>query len=263
MKLKKYMSSCHLFSKDNWLECIRWAKDHGFEGVELFGGEGNCAFENMHISRLDEIADCARQNGIELSLHPWIDWTNLSEADLFAIYETYAERCARMGMKYMNMHMQFVTTRNEGMERLFRATDRVLPVLKNAGIVLLYENVPPHGIRELGSETGDFDDLFSYYKNEPYVMLNIDTGHAHITDTMASLALKNPERWAYTHINDNFGVNDDHVAPGDGTMNFDIVASYAGKAGYTGPLMMEYHESGLEKGLETLREAYGKYGFDI
>lgn len=263
MKLKKYMSSCHLFCKSNWLDCVKWAKENRFDGMELFGGEGDLIFEKIPLSRLSEIQKFAEENRIELSLHPWTDWRNLSEEALFEIYTAYAERCARMGMKYMNMHMQFVTTRETGMERLFRATDKALPILKNAGVVLLYENVPPHGIRELGSETGDFEKLFLYYKDEPAVQMNIDTGHAHITGTMKDLALSYASHWAYTHINDNFGVNDDHVAPGDGTMDFDLVAENAKKAGYTGPLMMEYHETGLEKGLETLKKSYGRFGFEL
>ena len=263
MKLKKYMSSCHLFAKDDWMKCLAWAKDADFDGVELFGGEGDVLFENIAPSRLDEIADFACRSGIELSLHPWTDWTKLSDEALSEIYTEYAEKCARMGLKYLNMHMQFITTREKGMERLFRATDSVLPILKKAGITLLYENVPPHGIRELGSETGDFDKLFARYKDEPMVQMNIDTGHAHITQTLKALADAHGERWTYTHINDNFGVNDDHVAPGDGTLDFDEVASVCREIGYKGPLMMEYHETGLEKGLAVLKEAYGKAGFEL
>lgn len=263
MKLKKYMSSYHLFCRDNWLDCVKWAKENDFEGVEFFGSDGDLTFEKIPLSRLCEIQKYAEENKIELSLHPWTNWRNLSEDALAEIYTAYAERCARMGMKYMNMHMQFVTTRETGMERLFRATDKVLPVLKKAGVILLYENVPPHGIRELGSETGDFDKLFSYYRDEPAVQMNIDTGHAHITHTMKDLALSHASRWAYTHINDNFGEKDDHVAPGDGTMDFHLVAQYAKEAGCAGPLMMEYHEKGLEKGLETLKNAYGRFGFEL
>lgn len=263
MKLKRYMSSCHLLVKDDWMACLKWAKKTGFDGVELFGGEGSVIFENIAPSRLDELAAFAKDSNIELSLHPWTDWTKLSEDALFDVYSAYAEKCARMGMKYLNMHMHFVTTREMGMERLFRATDRVLPVLKNAGITLLYENVPPHGFRELGSETDDFDKLFAYYKDELAVQMNIDTGHAHITRNLGTLAAGHGERWAYTHINDNFGVNDDHVAPGDGTLDFEKVASVCKNICYKGPLMMEYHETGLEKGFKVLEDAYGKYGFDV
>lgn len=263
MKLKKYMSSCHLYAKDDWLECVKWAEKNEFDGIELFGSERGVPFQEMAEAGLSEIAAYAAGHNIELSLHPWIDWTHLSEEALFEIYTAYAKRCARMGMKYMNMHMQFVTTRETGMDRLFRATDKVLPILKKAGIVLLYENVPPHGIRELGSEPGDFDALFDYYKNEPFVQMNIDTGHAHITDTMECLSVRHANRWAYTHINDNFGVKDDHVAPGDGTMDFSSVAKSACEAGYSGPLMMEYHEKGLEKGMNVLKEAYLKHGFEL
>ena len=39
------------------------------------------------------------------------------------------------------------------MERLFAAIDRMYPILQREGMILMMENVPAHGIRELGSET--------------------------------------------------------------------------------------------------------------
>lgn len=263
MKLKKYMSSYHLYVKDDWMECVKWAKENGFDGIELFGKENGVLFEDIAEARLNEIAAYAMDSNIELSLHPWADWTKKTDEEVKSIFLAYAERCAKMKIRYLNMHMQFITTRENGIERLFQSSDAVLPVLKEGRTVLLYENVPPHGRRELGSETEDFDALFDYYKNEPFVQMNIDTGHAHITDTMEALSKRHGKRWTYTHINDNFGVKDDHVAPGDGTMDFLSVAYLAREAGCSGPLMMEYHESGLEKGLMVLKEAYSKYGFEV
>lgn len=263
MKLRKYISSFHLYVMADWLECVKWAKNNEFDGIEFFGNENGCAFENIPLSRLDEVARYAKENSIELSLHPWADWKTKDDEELYKIYAEYAERCARMGMKYINMHMHFITARDMGMERLFRVTDRILPILKENGIVLLYENVPPHGIRELGSEVGDFDALFEYYKDEPMIQMNIDTGHAYITDTIGALAEAHGSRWTYTHINDNFGVKDDHVAPGVGTLDFGKVASASKDAGYTGPLMMEYHEKGLETGMKTLKKAYGDFGYEV
>ena len=263
MKLKTYMSSCHLYCLNDWMKCVDWAKDHAFTGVELFGGENECRFENMDMERLVEISDHARKSGIELSCHPWVNWENIEEDEMTRLYLETAERCAKMGMTYLNMHIHFLTDRKQGMDRLFRATDKVLPIIEKANMILLYENVPSHGKRDMGSEYIDFEKLFNYYPENSPVQMNIDTGHAHIHGMLEPLAEDFASRWAYTHINDNFGLHDDHVAPGDGTLDFGLVARASKEAGYTGPLMMEFHEMGMEKGMKVLSEAYGKYGYTL
>lgn len=263
MKLKTYMSSCHLNCMTDWMKCIDWAKAHAFTGVELFGGENGCMFENMDTERLIEISDYAKKSGIELSCHPWVGLEKMDESDMEKTYLEIARRCALMGMTYLNMHLHFVTDRQQGMDRLFRATDKVLPIMEKSGMILLYENVPDHGIRDMGCEYGDFEKLFAYYPESAPVKLNIDTGHAHIHGLMRALGEDFASRWVYTHINDNFGLHDDHVAPGDGTMDFDLVAEVSKNAGYTGPLMMEFHEKGMDSGLKTLISSYGKYGFEL
>ena len=108
MKLRKYISSFHLYVMADWLECVKWAKNNEFDGIEFFGNENGCAFENIPLSRLDEVARYAKENSIELSLHPWADWKTKDDEELYKIYAEYAERCARMGMKYINMHMHFI-----------------------------------------------------------------------------------------------------------------------------------------------------------
>ena len=133
MKLKKYMSSYHLYVKDDWMECVKWAKENGFDGIELFGKENGVLFEDIAEARLNEIAAYAMDSNIELSLHPWADWTKKTDEEVKSIFLAYAERCAKMKIRYLNMHMQFITTRENGIERLFQSSDAVLPVLRKGG----------------------------------------------------------------------------------------------------------------------------------
>lgn len=261
-KLDCYMSSCHTLGRYDWLDCINWVHQVGFSGVECFD-EAKENFSTMTSERALQLGARAKELGIALSAHPWVNWADLPEDEMIRQYLRVVDRCAEMGVKYLNMHLHFVSDRAQGMQRLFRATDACLPKLVDAGITLLYENVPEYGKRELGSEVRDFEALFRYYPADMPVQMNIDTGHAHIMHSMLPLALDFGDRWAYTHINDNDQLKDRHFAPSEGTMDFARVASLAKEVGYTGPLLMEYNQKGLAAGMAELERTYGAEGYAL
>lgn len=262
-KLICYMSSTHMHCKDDWIRCIENAKEMGFDGVELFAGEGSVNFVDMDEERCMAIARRAEELGMRISAHPWIEWVDLPEEELLSRYRAMIECCIRMGMKEINMHLHFLSDRKKGMDRVFAATDPCLEMLKEAGATLLYENVPDLGIRALGSEVMDFDRLFRYYGPEAPIRMNIDTGHAHIMHQTAPLSEDYGDRWVYTHIDDNDGLVDLHVAPGAGAVDFEAFARAARENGYGGILMMEYHETGLAEGMPVLASAYAKHGYSL
>ena len=249
--------------KRDWIACLDRAKALGFDGVELFAGENGVNFSEMPEERCAEIARRARTLNLGLSVHPWVNWDQLDEDDMAARFQALIDRCIRMGVCAVNMHMHFLATRRDGMRRVFAATDPCLERLADAGVMLLYENVPEHGKRELGSEVIDFERLFDRYGADANVMLNIDSGHAHIMHQIAPLAEDYGDRWHYTHINDNDGLADLHIEPGAGTLDFAAFARAARGAEYAGILMMEYHERGLAKGMPVLEQNYGAVGYSM
>ena len=115
----------------------------------------------------------------------------------------------------------------------------------------------------MGSELMDFDKLFRHYGSDTPIKLNIDTGHAHIMHQIIPLSEDYGDRWGYTHIDDNDGLKDIHVAPGGGTVDFESVAQAARRSNYSGILMMEYHEDGLSKGMQVLSAAYAKAEYQL
>lgn len=260
-KLTCYMSSAHMACSRDWAACIEGAKRMGFDGVELFGDEDGVDLCDLPAERCQALARRARELDVRISVHPWVSWEQLPEEELFVRCERMADQCIALGAREINMHLHFLATRKDGMNRVLAATDRLLDKLTRAGVLLLYENVPEHGHRELGSEVDDFARLFSHYGPDSGVMLNIDSGHAHIMHQMAPLTEEFGSRWRYTHINDNDRLGDLHVAPGAGTLDFAAFAQAARQAGYVGPLMMEYHERGLAQGMPVLRQAYAEAGY--
>lgn len=260
-RLSLYMSSAHMHCSKDWVKCVEHAAALGFDGVELFAGENGVNFTELSAERLARVAEAARKHSITLSVHPWVNWAVLDPEPLRERYRRLFTACADMGVHEVNMHMEFLTDRKTGLERLFDATDACLDLLHGYGITLYYENVPSHGADTIGSRASDFDALFERYADESAVMMNIDSGHAHIGGILDMLAEKHGSRWKYTHVHDNEGAEDQHLAPGGGTIDFFPFAASAARADYRGPLMMEYSESGLGSGLAVLRGAFEAAGY--
>jgi sugar phosphate isomerase/epimerase len=262
IELKRYMSSMHMPMRDNWKQCITRAAESGFDGIELFGSE----YEDESKMEKGLFREYARLSGevkIQLSAHPWMEWSNLPQKKLTEKLQRLLEYCASMEMKEVNIHLAFLTSREQGMDRLFTSVDQCISFLREHKMTLLFENVPAHGFRELGSEVADFDALFAHYSSDSPVMSTIDTGHAHIEKTIETLAVKWPGRWRYTHIHDNNGLEDLHRRPGQGTLDWNELARCARKAGYTGPLMMEYSFSEVPEAMPVLTQAFNREGFSV
>lgn len=260
MRLQRYISSTHMPQRESWLACVQAAADAGFEGVELFG-LGYEREEQMAGSALVELAAMARHQGIRLTGHPWMDWCSIPEQTLILRLRRLVEDCARMEQHAVNLHMGFLTSHQFGMERLFAAVDPLISFLQAQGMMLLFENVPDYGKQEPGAAVADFEALFAHYDQSTPIMLNIDNGHANLTGQMETLTERFAARWRYTHINDNDGVKDLHSAPGQGTVNWDVVAVCAAQANYRGPLLMEFAMQKVTEAMPVLEHAFGVQGF--
>ncbi len=260
--LKQYMSSTHMQSRADWNACIVQAAEMGFDGIELFGGD-YALREKMEPARLSALRRAAAAHGIALSAHPWVEWAALPPEALVSGTQWLLENCARLGAREVNVHMAFFTDRGAGLERLFDAFDPCLPLLEAEGMTLLFENVPGHGLREIGSEPDDFASLFSHYGPDAPVMMTMDNGHAHIMGCTREMAERFAGRWRYAHIDDNDGLEDLHLRPGEGNVDWDDLADCARRAGYAGPLMMEYPQAGLEEGLAVVRRAFEGAGYAL
>ena len=94
-------------------------------------------------------------------MHCREDWIACMELE--GRFRELIARCMSMGIREVNMHLHFLANRAQGMARALNATDACMDLMEQADLLLLYENVPEHGNRELGSEIADFDSLFRHY----------------------------------------------------------------------------------------------------
>ncbi len=129
---------------------------------------------------------------------------------------------------------------------------------KELGIKLAFENTKTKGYLEYLIDNIDLDNIGVCY----------DCGHdhCHFKDSFDFDHFKN--KIMCIHIHDNYGEIDDHLIPGDGTIDYDYVLGGLKRANYHGYLSMElcyrndylkedfisFYKKGYERGLELLKK---------
>lgn len=107
-------------------------------------------------------------------------------------------------------------------------------ICRDAGLRLAVETPLPH---LLGGHPGEFKWLLDRLPSGVGVCL--DTGHTHLgrhLETMAALACG---RLSHVHVHDNRGTADDHLPPGDGTIDWAASFDAFRRCGYHGAMVLE------------------------
>jgi sugar phosphate isomerase/epimerase len=87
-------------------------------------------------------------------------------------------------------------------------------------------------------------DLLERDLDAPLTGICLDFGHAHLMGDVADAVEIAAEHVISTHIHDNRGREDDHLAPFLGTINWDMALMTMQKIGYEGTYLMELANTG-------------------
>lgn len=107
---------------------------------------------------------------------------------------------------------------------------------QGTGLVACVENMPP-GVHP-GSRMADLAAIVAEL-NRPEIALALDTGHAHIAESLTIATQAAGPLLRTTHVHDNDGRQDSHAPPGLGTIDWDAWIPALDAIGYTGPIMLE------------------------
>ena len=151
-----------------------------------------------------------------------------------------AEALRRLGGGIMVVHPSDVPRhRADPAERLVesaRSLTRLCEGCRGLGIRVAVETPLPHLI---GGDPAEFERLLGAVDGEIGVCL--DTGHVHLGHHLGRFLEVAGDRLAHVHVHDNRGTGDDHLAPGEGSVNWEAVFSGLAGARYQGRLMLELH----------------------
>lgn len=109
---------------------------------------------------------------------------------------------------------------------------------KRLKLTICLENMMPRNL--LGVEPADFEEIFELC---PTLQMTLDTGHANIGTPAGIRLLDLVERFGnrigHIHISDNHGKRDDHLAVGQGTVDFSTLISRLVELGYDSTITLE------------------------
>ena len=124
----------------------------------------------------------------------------------------------------------------ERRDTLMRGLISLADHAQGTGVVVCVENMPT-GVYP-GSRMIDLAGIVAEI-DRPEVALALDTGHANITATASDETLAAGSYLRTTHVHDNDGRQDSHLAPGLGTVSWDDWVEALDAIGYCGPIMLE------------------------
>jgi len=119
-------------------------------------------------------------------------------------------------------------------------------------VIVCVENMPP-GVHP-GSRMNDLFHLVNRLGHAG-IALALDTGHAHIAAQVETETLAAGSLLRTTHVHDNDGRQDSHLAPRSGTIDWEAWARSLDRIDYDGPIMLECVRY-LRQFPETLNEEF-------
>ncbi len=158
-------------------------------------------------------------------------------------------RCASLlGIKYLVVHPLYKNKDGKNYEKeefLSVNVDAIRPILATAekyGVILLTENL-------LWGESIKLPVISELVArvNSPFFGWCYDTGHGHAEGESLEALLLCKHAPRSLHIHDNHGSHrDEHLIPGDGTLDFDRCFALLKQIGYTGEFVLEAHHQSLD-----------------
>lgn len=213
-----------------------------------------------------DLADFARANGVRYT-HGHGEGTLDTRGEI--VDRTFA-CCKILGISYLVIHPIFRDKNGKDIadEEQFisvnaRAVRPLLEMAERCGVTILSENLFWGASIHPSSQSALVEAV-----NSPYFGWCYDTGHAHAFNLTpdALIGLKHPPR--SLHIQDNHGMGvdrhgkDEHLLPGDGTIDWKRFLEVLHQIGYQGDLVLEAHHQSLDAAdaerESILRELYSR-----
>ncbi len=194
----------------------------------------------------DDYAACRRlaaDRGMTVDLHAWDNLAADAAAGVEAMQRTL-DQCAAAGVRHLIVHLGSHPDRRAGIDNVIAVCADAAPAYEQANVVICVENhylFDYKDLHEIGGEPSDFHALFAAVSS-PALRFNLDYGHSHMSGNTDAFIDELKDFLAYTHIADNLGEHDDHLAWRDGTVPWESVLRRTLATGFRGPFVIEFPE---------------------
>lgn len=247
----------------------------GAQGVELFAARQH--FDYTNRSHIRELSDWFRANPVEArSMHaPMFPDLEMGRAGAPPVNVVHAEKSRRIDAMdeikralevaeqipfgFLILHMG---ERGDGwdgrvLEYAITALEHLRAFANPLGVKLLIENIPnevtrPANILEI-LQVGHFSDIG----------VCLDVGHANFGEGVAAALSVLKDHIRSTHLHDNQGTRDEHLWPGDGTIDWDATIAELKTAKHQPAALLEIQYT-LDEPPETViakaRKTFERFG---
>jgi sugar phosphate isomerase/epimerase len=246
--------STHLYH-DRRLERthLEQISSYGFETIELFATRSH--FDYHDESAVAALADWLSETGLTLSsVHApitssgaggnWGESYSNAAADsgrrLAAVSETAAalQIARRIPFEVLVVHLGTPSARSQAGDNTrasaCRSAEDICRLAEPLGVRVAFEVIP----NELSS-AASLVAMLERNLESPHAGICLDFGHAHLMGDVADAVETAAEHVIATHVHDNRGKDDEHLAPYRGSINWDMALMTMQKIGYDAVYLME------------------------
>ena len=226
----------------------------GFDYVELAMDPPEAHYEELRAQSAAIKASLARHDlGIVCHLPTFVSTADLTASIRQASrHEIRAsiETAARLGARRAVLHPSYMSGMGRHVPALHatyarESLDEAVRCAADVGIDLCLENL----FAQL-TPFGTMDDWDRCFTRHPQLGLTLDIGHAHIgADGMTRILAyiqRFKSRLRHLHVSDNLGRQDDHLAVGDGRIDFAAVAAALRRIDYQQGITLEVFSANRE-----------------
>lgn len=216
-----------LYSQPEIHQISRWFKDYDLRLLNLHASQG---VEKFWCS----FTEYQRQAGVEL-------------------LKNRIEMASQLGSDVVIVHVPTSTeieSREKILEPVRRSLDELAPYAKKLNVRIAVENMESDDFGVLTALMNEYD--------ESLLGLCYDSGHGNIDGRGLDNLEKAKERLIALHLHDNDGMNDQHIIPFAGTVDWPRLAGIIADSSYAECINLEViiHETGLKDENEFLLQAH-------
>lgn len=218
------------------------------------------------MARVRDAAKAAEQLGYTfIQAHsPGYDNLDMSKDQHIAVMaaKRSIEACDYLGIRDLVVHAGCNYLQTHEKERFFELNRdffrELIPTLEKHNVNMLIEN----GVISKKRPRYDFTTAeemteFIAYMDHPLIHACLDVGHSNLLDVnLYDEICTLDSQLRGLHIQDNFGQNDEHIAPFMGTMNLDAIMQGLLEIGYSGYFTFECTNILLKDGVWPRRKGF-------
>ena len=268
----KYSQSTFVYFRYPLEDAIRRLAEHGYQGVEIWGGRPHAYWEDMDDARIMKIKQVLTETGMEISSFIPAQFrypTNIATTDeqirknSVQYLKNNIDVAEKLGAPYVSLCPGFSLQGeklSDSRKAMMSSLKELVEYAKNLKTTLLLE--PAHAMETDHVLTVDHGmDVVDELGREN-MGLCIDLGHLHVNkESIVNVVEKVKDYTVHYHMDDNNGGSDDHLVPGEGNIDFGIFLTKLKESNYNGYLAVELGwgytvdpDNAVKKSIEFLKK---------